>query len=497
MNKQNIFTNILASSAFSKVHIPMMQKAGISEAIVIDELQQKSNYWEVHKEEKLKYVDIDSKYYIENWFFTTYDEISEKTGLSRKQVIDAVKNLKNLNLIDSECPVKSEKRTKWYKIHFKVFDDFIKAGDGSVTKNTYSSDRFIIYNKNLAKKIGPVNTIILSDLYTSYMYTAEINNFVDGEWFPASQRTLSKKLNKTKQTICNHYIPALADTGVVDVAMKSFPRTTHVKINFDRLYELLEFGRSSEYVSDSFFMQKNEEVVNLSEAELVTRSLLAHAEEISGQNWAFDFYKVSCIEEILKDDITEKQLIQIIDHMYKYYKDADKLDKCFNFANICGQKSKVKTWLDKIDRDAEKEEEKLYAEKVVYTLYNKMLEHSEGQIKYEIDATKIDMIRKRLSEELSEAELVEHMISRYDFLKSHGYDVVKNCSWTKLFGSKCFDDIQAVRNSKNRASYNPQTKKFKMGNPEQRQGMNINTNNDLRGKIDQNSITGVQGQDYF
>lgn len=489
MNKDKLFSNVLAQDAHIQVNSILVQKLGINEAIVAGELVQLQHYFAMRRE-------LTDKGY----FYVQYEYIEKDTKLTYNQVVRAVKKLEEEKIIDTYLDYDlAGKRIKYYKVDTLRIDDIVRSGDGSVSMNTIRSDAFIIYSKALAKNIGPTLAVVESDLYTTYMYTAELNNFIDDDWFCVVQDKQAKRLGVTRQTLCKKdgYIDKLIKSGLISKKTCGIKNKSYIRLNFDVLYEMLGYGDKTEYASESFFMDKKPEITDLSEAELVTRSLLKHAEEISGQAWSFDFYKVSCIEEILKDDITEEQLINIIDHMYKYYKEANKLEKCFNFANVVGQKSKVKTWLDKIERDAEKEEEKLYAEKVAYTIYNKMLEISEGKIKYDIDANKIDLIRKRLSEELTEDELVEHAVSRYNFLKNSGYDVVKNCSWNKLFGPKCFDEIQVVRNNKLRGTYNKDTKKFKLQNAEERSGVSISTKNDLRGKIDQNDIKGVKGQDYF
>lgn len=495
MNKQKLFSNVLAQDAHIQVNAILARKLGINEAIVAGELVALQHYFAMR-------CELTDKGY----FYVQYEYLEKDTCLTYNQVVRAVKKLEEEKIISTYLDYDLEgKRIKYYKVDTLRIDDIVRNGDGSVSMNTIRSDAFIVYSKALAKRLGSTLAVIISDLYTTYLYTAEINNFVDGEWFCMVQDKQAKKLGISRQILGKKdgYIDQLVNAGLINKKAQGIKNKTHIKINFDTLYEMLGYGFKTEYTNESFFIEKKDEEVidTYSEQERVTRLLLDHVKDISGIEWSFDYSKVADIEDRLEEGYTEDELINVIDHMYKYYTEQNKLDKAFNFKNVVGQKSKVETWMNKIERDKEKEEEKLYAEKVAYAIYNKMLEISEGKIKYDINADKIDTIRKRLAEELSEEELIEHAVSRYNYLKENGYDAVKNCSFNKLFGSKCFDDIQTVRNIKLKesasSSYDPKTKKFKMQNPEERSGLSINMKNDLRGKIDQADITGVQGQDYF
>lgn len=452
MDTRKIIDDLFTASPFSQVNIIMMQRSSINEAIVCDQLEQWSNYYEGRHELQ------------DGYFYKTYEELCEDTGLTKKQVVRAVEKLEEkYKLLHTDLTMTNDgKKVKWYKVDFKAIDKFIAAGDGTVSKNT-SSDRFIIYNKKLAQKIGPVSTILIRDMAVTYAETAKMNNLIDGEWFPCKQTKLSKKCGVTTKTMCQSYIKNMIKQGLIEIKKAGWTNQTYAKIDFNRLTELMGYGVGSEYEnlksSDSFFYAQNNETIP--EVERITRKILAHVEKISGQKWDFNYVKMAAIEARLEEGFTEDDFIAVIDHMYAYYMSHEKhFDKYFTWQNLVGTKSKLEDWLKKIERDQEKEEEKLYAEKVAYTLYNKMLEHSGGKIQYEIDSTKIDLIRKRLSEELTEDELIEHMISRYDHLKEHGYDVVKNCSWNKLFGSKCFDEIQTVRNIRLKESVKKNNFKF-------------------------------------
>ena len=187
MNKHNLFTNALAQSAHIQVNSILIQKVGINAAIVAGELVSQQHYHAMN-------LDLTDKGY----FWQTYKRLEDNTCLTRNQIAEAVKKLETVKIVSTYPDYDEEgKRIKYYKVDTLRIDDIVRNGDGSVSMNTIRSDAFMVYNKALAKRIGPAPTIVLSDLYTSYMNTAELNNLIDDEWFCMVSIKQAKKLGIT------------------------------------------------------------------------------------------------------------------------------------------------------------------------------------------------------------------------------------------------------------------------------------------------------------
>ena len=488
MDKLKIIDELFTSSPHGQVNIVMIQRAGLTSAIVCDELEQCEDYW------------INKRQTVDGWWWTTYQFLMDETGLSKKQIMEAVKKLSNFGIIETSAPKYEDGiKKKHYKMNYTAKDKFIKSDyDGSVSRS-YNPTNFIIYNKELAKKIGPEATLLIRDMCRSYIETAKRNNLLEGEWFECRQTKLATKYGVVPKTMCD-YIKKMIKQGIIETKQMSWPKTSYVKINFNKLLELYNFGTWQE-VSD--FLENREEEKAKKKAnkvELITRSVLDKVKKVSGQQWNISYDKLASIEARLNEGITEDQLLQVVEDRYKSWLDDKELfEKYFNWDGVIGSynsPSTVRGHLDSIRRKDIKEQKKLEAEKVCATICNKMYEHSKGEIEWTVDNKKIESIRVVLGwkENFSEDDLIQFAIGRYDFNKKSGW---KMTAFNTLFSNKEKDNMLKARNVRQYEETKKlfESKKSKGTNKATFDG--VSTKNDLRGKIDQNSITGVQGQDYF
>lgn len=430
------YDNILTATAFERVNRVLVSKLGINCAIMASELLSLQKYFK-NKNQLNEY----------GFYFNTYDYFMQDTGLTRKQISNAITKLAKANIVDTHVTYEKGTRTKWYKINTKVYDEYLKSGDGSICMNTETKDSYIIYNKRLAVEIGPTAAIIFSDLITTY-YNYEIkNNLVNGVWFKSSQKTLADRCGITPQAVCTKYIPQLKKNNLIDLQFLNFPRVSHISINFDTLESILgtSFDYTTEKINDDTNTLKLKLSDDTSKEELITKKILMMVEDLSGQTWEFDYAKVQNIADRLNEGTTEDQLLSIIDHMYNYYKDGKYYDKYFTWENLIGTKSKVKDWLKKIDNDTKKADEKSKIESIAQNISNALCEYTNGEVDHKIKYEYVNTIKHRLSEGLTEDDLIKHACSRYDFLKKGSYNINRGCSWNKLFGPKCYDEIHAVK----------------------------------------------------
>lgn len=437
INDIALYTNFLAyHQAHLRLHDIAAQKLGVHEHIVMQELV--SIYDSFIKDHKIAMGER---------FFATYDYISKETGLSPKQVILAVKELEDANLVNPNDPKKGieqytvetedgEKkkiRRKWYKLDTKAYDEYFKAGDGSYCLGT-TERHWIAFNKKIAQKYGPLEAILFEEIYTSYMNGLIANTLVDGQWVYCPQGKLAKKIGKSRQTMVNTYMPSLAKTGLIEVSFRGKNNATHVAVNLQNLYDVLgveEIFEARPYIEE------------------VTRRILDKVKAVSGEEWELDYDKMADIEKILKLGYTEDQLLEIVENKYNYYKAKGQkaIDEKFHFKNVVGQPSVVEGWLKHIEQEGVKAKDLVEAENITKDICTIMLGFTEGKIKWTVDDTKIDLIRRLITskEKFTADELIDFALNRYEYNTKQGF---KMPTFNNLFSPKEKEHMLKARNTK-------------------------------------------------
>ena len=470
MNKQTLYANALAKrGSFLKVNIILMQRLGLNEAIMIREILRLKRHFG-----RLNQLSD------EGFFYASYSHFADTTGLTQKQVVAAIKKLETLGIVKSNVTTRTEihngeskkLKTKYYALNTLKVDDYLKAGDGSVCMNTLDDGdeedegSFIIYSKPLAKQIGPVATILFSDMYSSFCNYEASSSLVEGEWFPNCQVKLAAKIGKTPKTICQTYMPQLKECGLIEVKQMGFPKTSYARICWDVFEEMLGFNNLTNSESNE---------------EKITKHILAKAEELSGKKWVYNHHIVGHIEKRLKEGLTEEQILNMLEFMYDFWKDDPDIDKKFVFSYLCG--SRCKDWIKKMDNEKLKDENDLALELTTAKICDAIRTFTKGEYSWEVSDARMRMIKRQLDSGVTEDELIDLAKNRYDHLKEHGA-TMRSFNWKNLFDENenysCFNCIMAMRRDKN----NNSKKRFKIDLPgKSRDG--VSTKNDLRGKIDQ------------
>ena len=154
--------------------------------------------------------------------------------------------------------------------------------------------------------------------------------------------------------------------------------------------------------------------------------------------------------DVMNDiDVTEKKKKKVIDRQYVYYRDRNKLDKMFTFANIIGQPSKVVGWLKAIESDKEDAAILEKAKEVTNSICEAMKDYTNDDVVWNADSNKTDIIRKVLSweENFNEEDLIKFAKARYDWCKQNNK---KMTAFYKLFSK---DEKEHITNSKKSKKY--------------------------------------------
>ena len=418
----------------------VMKRLGITETIVMEELLNQYAY----RKNKLQLA-------YDGTFWTTYKDISDRTGLTIKQVILAVKKLEELNLVnpkddddeedtenqDDEFKAVNFKddnnietltvedngekkiiRRKWYALNTTGYDNYWKSGDGSFCMTNRKSDQvnnFIVYNKKIAQKYDAITAIIFEYLYTAYMNKKIEGTLEDGKWFKCSQKNMAEACGKSRQTIAKTYIPTLIKSGLVECITYGKSNTTHMTINREKLHEVLEFDKIFEAMPH---------------VERITRKILSTVYEVSGQAWELTYDKMACVEKTLVAGYTEEQMLSIIPHMYDYWNRTNQLSE-FRFDNMFVP-SKVKQHLTKKDNDSAKDAFKLQLEKITAHICSKIYEISQGVYDWPASESRQKAIKKLLKRDVTEDELLEYVEGRYNHLIENNYSM-NSFNWKNLF----------------------------------------------------------------
>ena len=548
--RYKLFNNALAAKGqdWMPVNIIMIQRIGLKEAITIRRYLKAQNYFA--EKNQLSY---------DGYFFSTYDDIATTTGLSRKQVIAAVKTLEEtwlfmgdkkknyhkyyhkhieegmkekeaekqaeidcenefialvnkLNediksikeddhikeeeknkkiiqlkkdagynrLLDTDISIINKVKRKWFKVNGDVYDEFLKDGNGYICTNTEDEKYWIIYNKNFALKYGPIATIVFSDMYSTFLNAKEDGTLKDEKWFKQTHRKLSQKFGITRQTYSSTYLPMLKDAELIEVCKMGWNNNTHIAINEEKLKEILGLKEVFDALENN----------NETDVERITRIIIEKAKGY-GEDWHYKFYEYATyIEERLAEGITEKELIDIIDYVHDYYcipKNQKYYKTNFTFKYIYGKGRCKEQWISMKNGEA-----------ATKNILFKIQQITNNKFVWDISEKKVNLIRRRLDNGISEQDLINFVENRYNHLSKDPDCKYTNFTFEKLFADENEDQIRAYLNSKTpKANYS--NKSYKHQNPEERSGIHLNTNADKRGVLTQAEVARreAEGEEVF
>ena len=100
-----------------------------------------------------------------------------------------------------------------------------------------SSDGYIILNKNIMKKIGLYESILLGELCSEYVYWHKEKKLEGGYFY-------STRENIEAETTLSHHqqrkaLKTLINLGFVEIIEKDMPKKVYYKINEERIYKFL------------------------------------------------------------------------------------------------------------------------------------------------------------------------------------------------------------------------------------------------------------------
>ena len=120
----------------------------------------------------------------------------------------------------------------------------------AVYLDKYSSEAFLVVNKNMLRYLGAHPTLLLSSLIDKFRYYKNNDQLVDGKWFYFTRPEQMKQLGMTE-----HFIEKarkkLEEIGVVRTELKGLPAKLHWRIDTNQLKQMAETSiqRSSKQVS--------------------------------------------------------------------------------------------------------------------------------------------------------------------------------------------------------------------------------------------------------
>ena len=149
--------NLLASNSFIVVNKSLIKELGLEPSILFGEIVSEYNYW--NERDGLN----------DGFFYSTVENIEEKTTLSKYQQGKAIKKLKELNLI--ECKVKGLPAKRYFKINLQ---QVVKFFNSELASNLTSSSQKT--SQLEVKKLDGNNNIINNNIINNKKEKEKRNN---------------------------------------------------------------------------------------------------------------------------------------------------------------------------------------------------------------------------------------------------------------------------------------------------------------------------------
>lgn len=227
-SQATLLYNVLGSWSYFKVNRRIIEKFGFHEAILLKELQGLEDCW-AGKNSLTE----------EGFFYVFYEFLIQDIGLTKAQIIPALKNLEDNNLIETKIYNKGKKKIKYYKVNGWEVDKYYFIDGRSHSEQSENEKNFIFFNKYLAQTLNPMAAIIIGDLMSSLQYTITIGNLIEERFFYYKQNSLAKKLGVCRQYISKQ-LKLLEDKGFIEQKQGGYPKQTIISINIKKLTEFLQ-----------------------------------------------------------------------------------------------------------------------------------------------------------------------------------------------------------------------------------------------------------------
>lgn len=383
MDRHLFFENALGANnnTWLRVNSLVVNRIGIKEAIILKQLLQWQN------EYARKHLLNDKGYFESN-----YSEICNETGFNDKQVPAATKKLQSLGLIDTYLneEVENNTRNRFYKVNKDKYDEILKDGTNNICTNIEDDYYWVTYNKNLAKAIGPIEAIMLTDLYISFIDSKNKGELVENIWMPLPQRRLAEQLGISRQTVVNVYFPKLKKTGFIQFKTFGKDNTTHV---------MLDEAKLADYLG---IIELLEEFKDETTVDQITKHIIVKARDYN-EDWSENYYeKAAVIEARLNEGIAAKDLYDLIDFVYEWYQRPNHIQYYktnFNFNYIFGKGRCDKQFISLKNAD--------HVTKGLLFAIQKL---SNNEHIWPLDDTKINLVRKKLDAGILPEEILNKII---------------------------------------------------------------------------------------
>ena len=101
----------------------------------------------------------------------------------------------------------------------------------------FRSDAFLVINKKLLKKLGPIKAIFLENLVDKYKYWKDKDMLNDDSFFLTHEKQIEQTgMNEYQIRECKKY---MIELGLLKTSMKGIPAKEHYTLDFERLVDIL------------------------------------------------------------------------------------------------------------------------------------------------------------------------------------------------------------------------------------------------------------------
>lgn len=178
INMRHTVLKLLASSSFVTYNKDIAIAVGVEEAIMLGEIASEYDYW-------LNHDGLTP----DGFFYSTIQNVSEKTGLSEHKQREAVKTLQKLGLL--ECKVKGIPATRHFKLNDEAIVNYLQ--NLVLEKSSTSSGNI----QELAPENFRTNNNINNNNITN-------NNIISETSSPTENKSTSSKRISRKEQLVNY-----------------------------------------------------------------------------------------------------------------------------------------------------------------------------------------------------------------------------------------------------------------------------------------------------
>jgi len=423
MNKRKFFKNVLASTAHTSANTRIIQKLGINEAIVLAELFGQQHKF--GKENKLK----------KGFFYATMDFLTTATYLSQKQVSAAIKTLEET----------------W------VYMKDIKADEEDVKEIQENSELFDEEKKeqiNRLQKKAEDNFRILIDKLKNKIETIEANDSLTVEQKKEKIITLKRKVGFEKlleTKVTTTYGQKIKWFKIFTKAVDQYIKSGDGSVSMNTIrpdafiiYNKLvanEVGPScaivfSDLLTSFYYTEDKNQLVE----DEWFRNVVEDQAKRLGVSRNIVCKRGGYLDQLIKAGLIEKKTMRsknatyisiVWDHLYEI------------LGGVVIEEKEEGVLLKKVTNEAEDFTKEVLAK----------VKEVSGQ-DWAFNYNRVQFIQNRLNEGLKKDDIlgmIEHMYNYWMHMAEKTGLVTRyqgQFNWTRLFGSKCKDNIEKMYKNK-------------------------------------------------